>query len=534
MNEIETTQPDGQQAASPARAGRAEWLGLAALVLPSLLVAIDGTALYYALPFISADLRPSSDQMLWIMDSYGFVLAGLLVTMGVLGDRIGRRRLLLVGAAAFGTASVIAAWAPSAEALIAARALLGVGGATLAPSTLALIRNMFHDQRQRRTAIGISAGAFSGGAVLGPLVGGVLLEHFWWGSVFLLNVPVMLLLLAVGPVLLPEHRDPNPGRFDLVSALLSLAAVLPVVYGIKAAAVHGWGAEPAAFIAGGLVGGAVFVRRQLHRPDPMIDLALFRDPAFVGAVVTVTVTMFTAIGVSLFTAQYIQLVLGYGPLESALWSLPPFLAMPIGITLATVGVRKVPVAHVVGGGLLLVALGVLGISTVDADGLVTLLLSASVMTIGIGMVTTVATELVVGVAPPERAGAAAAMSETANELGGSLGIAVLGAVGAAVYRSRMADGMPAGLPGGVADAARQTIGGAQSVAGALPGSVGQALGRAADQAFVSGLHTTALVAAGIAAAVAVVVSVLLRGVPADAVAHEAEPVDDAVAEPVAV
>jgi len=530
MNEIETTQPDGQQAASPARAGRAEWLGLAALVLPSLLVAIDGTALYYALPFISADLEPTSDQMLWIMDSYGFVLAGLLVTMGVLGDRIGRRRLLLVGAAAFGAASVIAAWAPSAEALIAARALLGVGGATLAPSTLALIRNMFHDQRQRRTAIGISAGAFSGGAVLGPIVGGLLLEHFWWGSVFLLNVPVMLLLLVVGPLLLPEHRDPNPGRFDLLSALMSLGAVLPVVYGIKSVAVHGWGTEPAVAIAAGLVVGTAFVRRQLRRPDPMIDLALFRNPAFVGAIVTVTATMFTVLGVSLFTSQYIQLVLGYGPLESALWSLPPFLAMPIGITLATLGVRRARVAHVVGAGLLLVSLGVLGISTVDADGLVRLLLAASVMTIGIGMVTTIATELVVGVAPPERAGAAAAMSETANELGGSLGIAVLGAVGAASYRGAMADTTPAGIPDAVADAARQTLGAAESVARSLPGGAARALTRVAENAFVSGLHVTALSAAAVIAATAVLVTVLLRDVPADAVAGE-EPADEPVAEP---
>ena len=513
------TEITNQPLATAPRAGRAEWLGLAALVLPSLLVAIDGTALYFALPFISADLRPSSDQTLWIMDGYGFVLAGLLVTMGVLGDRIGRRRLLLTGAAAFGAASVLAAWAPSAELLIAARVLLGVGGATLAPSTLALIRNMFLDQRQRRTAIGISAGAFSGGAVLGPVIGGLLLEHFWWGSVFLLNVPVMLLLLVIGPRLLPEHRDPRPGRFDLASALLSLAAVLPVVYGIKTAAVDGWGLGPAAFVAAGLAVGVVFVRRQLRRPDPMIDLALFRDPAFAGAIVTVAATMFTVIGVSLYTSQYIQLVLGYGPLASALWSLPPFLAMPVGITLATLGVRRVRVAHVVGSGLLLIALGVLGISTVDADGLVTLLLAATVMTTGVGMVTAIATELVVGVAPPERAGAAAAMSETANELGGSLGIAVLGAVGAAVYRGAMADTTPVGVPGAVADAARQTLGAAEAVAGALPGDAGRALVGVAEAAFVSGLQATALVAAAILAATAAVVAVLLRDVPAELAAR---------------
>jgi DHA2 family multidrug resistance protein-like MFS transporter len=516
MNEIETTQAPS----TAPRAGRAQWLGLAVLALPALLTAVDGTALYFALPFLSADLRPSSDQLLWIMDSYGFLLAGLLITMGVVGDRIGRRRLLLAGAAAFGAASVVAAYAQSAEMLIAARALLGVGGATLAPSSLALIRNMFPDQRQRRTAIGIWGGAFSGGAVFGPVVGGVLLEHFWWGSVFLINVPVMVLLLVVAPRLLPEYRDPNPGRFDVLSAALSLGAILPVVYGIKTAAVDGWGTTPAAAIAAGLAVGVLFVRRQLRRPDPMIDLALFRSPAFVGAIVTVTVMMFTVIGVALFTSQYLQLVLGYGPLEGALWSMPPFLAMPIGITLATLGVRRVRVAGVVGIGLLFAALGVLGISSVGTDGLVTLLLSASVMTVGIGMVTTVATELVVGVAPAERAGAASAMSETANELGGSLGIAVLGTVGAAVYRGSMADTMPAGLPAAVRDAARQTLGAAEAVAGTLPGAAGRALVRTAQDAFVSGLHVTALSAAGILAVTAAVVTLLLRDVPADAVAHE--------------
>src|SRR5690349_20760725 len=261
MNEIETS-PGATAAPTPQQAGRAQWLGLAVLVLPALLAAMDGTALYFALPFLSADLRPTSDQLLWIMDIYGFLLAGLLVTMGVVGDRIGRRRLLLLGAAAFGGASVIAAYASSAEMLIAARALLGIGGATLAPSSLALIRNMFPDQRQRRTAIGVWTGAFAGGGVLGPVVGGVLLEHFFWGSVFLLNVPVMVLLLIAGRRLLPEYRDPNPGRFDVTSAALSLVAVISVIYGVKTAAVDGFGYLPATAIAFGVAVGAVFVHRQ--------------------------------------------------------------------------------------------------------------------------------------------------------------------------------------------------------------------------------------------------------------------------------
>jgi DHA2 family multidrug resistance protein-like MFS transporter len=515
-----------EQAPPAPRAGRAQWVGLAVLALPALLVAMDGTALYFALPFLSADLRPSADQLLWITDSYAFLLAGLLVTMGVLGDRIGRRRLLMAGAGAFGVASVLAAWAPSAEALIAARALLGIGGATLAPSTLGLIRAMFPDQRQRRTAIGVWGAAFAGGGVLGPVAGGVLLEHFWWGSVFLLNVPVMLLLLAVAPRLLPEHRDPRPGRFDLLSAALSLGAVLSVVYGIKTAAVDGWGAAPAAAIAAGVLVGAGFVRRQRRTPDPMVDLALFRNHAFVAAIATTTVVMFTVIGVSLHTAQYLQLVLGMGPLEGALWSLPPFLVMPVGITLATVLVRRVRVGYVVGAGLALSATGVLLLGTLDRDGLVMLLAAASVMTAGVGMVTTLTTELVVGLAPPERAGAASALSESANELGGALGVALLGTVGAAVYRGQLADTLPAGVPGAAADAARETLGAAEAVAAALPAPLADAVARAADAAFVSGLHVVAFAAAGVLGAMALLAAVGMRNVPADAVARGDDPAGD--------
>jgi DHA2 family multidrug resistance protein-like MFS transporter len=514
------------QAPPAPQAGRAEWLGLAVLALPALLVAVDGTALFFALPFISADLQPETDQLLWITDSYGFLLAGLLVTMGVLGDRIGRRRLLMLGAGAFGAASLLAAWAPTAEALIVARALLGVGGATLAPSTLGLIRTMFPDRRQRRTAIGVWGAAFAGGGVLGPVVGGVLLEHFWWGSVFLMNVPVMILLLVVAPRLLPEHRDPAPGRFDLASAALSLAAVLPVIYGIKTAAVEGWGSGPAVAIAAGVLLGAGFVRRQLRRPDPMIDLGLFRNRAFVAAIATTTIVMFTVIGVSLYTSQYLQLVLGMSPLEGALWSLPPFLAMPVGIALATALVRRVRVGYVVGAGLAISAAGVLLLGSLDGDGIAMLLVAASVMTTGVGMVTALTTELVVGLAPAERSSAASALSESANELGGSLGIALLGTIGAAVYRSRLSDGMPDGVPAAVTDAARETLGAADAAAAALPGPLADAVARAADQAFVSGLHVAAFTAAGALAVMAALATVLMRDVPADAVAHrddDAEP-----------
>src|SRR3712207_3784959 len=226
-------------AVAPPRAGRRERIGLAVIALPCLLYSMDLTVLHLAVPQLSEDLKPSSAELLWIIDIYGFLVAGSLITMGTLGDRIGRRRLLLIGAAAFGVASVFAAFSTSAEMLIAARALLGVAAATLAPSTLSLIRNMFLDPRQRTTAIAVWVTSYSVGGAIGPLLGGVMLEYFWWGSVFLLGVPVMVLLLAVGPVLLPEFRDPEAGRPDLVSAALSLAAVLAAIFGLKQIAQDG-------------------------------------------------------------------------------------------------------------------------------------------------------------------------------------------------------------------------------------------------------------------------------------------------------
>jgi MFS transporter, DHA2 family, multidrug resistance protein len=333
------------------RAGRREWIGLAVIALPCLLVTMDLTVLYLAVPELSADLGPSSSQLLWITDIYGFLIAGSLITMGTLGDRIGRRRLLLIGAAAFGVASVVAAFSTSAEMLIAARAVLGVAGATLAPSTLSLIRNMFLDPRQRTFAIGVWAASFSAGAGIGPLLGGVLLEYFWWGSVFLLAVPVMVLLLVLGPVLLPEFRDPAAGRLDVVSAALSLAAVLAVIYGLKRIAEDGLGWLPIVSILAGLAVGAVFLRRQRTLADPLIDLRLFRVPAFSASLATNTLTLFVAYGVFLFIAQYLQLVLGLSPLEAGLWTAPSSGGFIAGSMLAPVSVRWVRPAFAMAAGL---------------------------------------------------------------------------------------------------------------------------------------------------------------------------------------
>src|SRR6266496_4365151 len=340
--------PDQQATSGVRRAGRREWTGLAVLALAALLYAMDLTVLHLAVPALSADLRPSSAQLLWITDIYGFMVAGFLVTMGTLGDRIGRRRLLLTGAAAFGVVSVAVAFSTSPQMLIASRALLGIAGATLAPSTLSLIFSMFSDPRHRSTAIGVWFTAFSAGGAIGPVLGGVLLEHFWWGSVFLLAVPVMALLLVLGPRVLPEYRDAAAGRLDLVSAMMLLVAVLAVVLGLKLIAQDGVGWPAAAAVLVGLAGSVVFVRRQLGLADPLIDLGLFRSRAFNASLATNLLGIFIVVGYFIFVAQYLQLVLGLSPLEAGLWSLPSAAGLIVGSNVAPRILRRVRPAYVIG------------------------------------------------------------------------------------------------------------------------------------------------------------------------------------------
>ncbi len=493
------------------QAGRREWIGLAVLALPCLLYAMDLTVLNLAVPHLSADLQPSSTQLLWIVDIYGFLVAGSLVTMGTLGDRIGRRRLLLTGAAAFGAASVLAARSTSAEMLIAARALLGVAGATIAPSTLSLIRNMFVDPRQRTVAVSVWITSFSAGGAIGPLAGGVLLQWFWWGSVFLLAVPVMALLLVLGPLLLPEFGDPDAGRLDLVSAALSVAAVLAVIYGLKRLALDGPGWLPALSILAGLVAGVVFVRRQHRLADPLLDLRLFRVPAFSASLTTNLLSFFVGFGALLFIAQYLQLALGLSPLAAGLWMLPSSAGFILGAMLTPVLVRRFRPAFVIAAGMALAAAG-LGVFTQldNAAGLAVLVTGSVVFSLALAPVDTLATDLAVGAAPPERAGAASALAETSAEFGGALGIAVLGVVGTSVYRNQLTGALPAGIPPETAVAARDTFGGAVAAAGQLPGQLGQALLRAAGQAFTQGLHVAFTISAAAVIGGAILAAILLR------------------------
>jgi DHA2 family multidrug resistance protein-like MFS transporter len=520
---LDRAQPDCEEldnvtaVAIPPRAGRREWVGLAVLALAALLYVMDLTVLHLAVPAITADLRPSSTQLLWIIDIYGFFVAGSLITMGTLGDRIGRRKLLLIGATAFGATSVLAAYATSPEMLIAARALLGIAGATLAPSTLSLIFHMFQDPGQRSLAIGVWIGSFSAGAAIGPVLGGVTLELFWWGSVFLLALPVMAALLLLGPRVLPEYRDPNAGRLDPLSAAMSVAAMLAVIWGLKQVAQDGMGPVPVLSIVVGLAVGAVFVARQQRLDDPIIDVGLFRLGAFNAALVTNFLAIFVAVGYFLFVAQYLQLVLGLSPLQAGLWSLPSAFGFIIGSNVAPRVLRQVRPALVIGGGLGLSAVGLVVLTRVGAaGGLVPLIAGSVIISLGLAPVFGLTTELIVGSAPPQQAGAASGISETGSELGGALGIAAMGSIGVAVYRGELADRLPAAVPAEAAVLARDTLGGAVAAAAQLPDRLGAAVLQTAREAFVAGMQLSSAIAAVVAVGLAVFALVVLRDRPAAA------------------
>jgi MFS transporter, DHA2 family, multidrug resistance protein len=484
-------------------AGRREWTALGVLMLPLLLVSMDVSVLYFALPAIGADLAPSGTQQLWILDIYGFVLAGLLMTMGALGDRIGRRRLLLFGAAAFGGASLLAAYADSAGTLIAARAVLGIGGATLMPSTMALLRTMFTDPGQRAKAIGLWSGVMTGGIALGSVMSGILVEHFWWGSVFLVNLPAMALLLIVGPFLLPESRNPSPGRFDWLSVPLSMAAVLPVVYGVKEIPSEGWHPLYVVSVTVGLLFAALFVHRQRTTASPLIPPALLTARGFTPALVLNLVASLAMMGSAIFTTQYLQSVLGMSPLAAALWSLLPSVfigaAGPLTAQLVQRGADR---GYVVAGGFAAMAAGFVLLALTGTDSLWLVLTGAGVLACGMVAIVSQLTDLAMTGAPVERAGTASSLLETAAEFGGALGMAVLGSIGTAVYRHEM----PATAPAG----ARETLGGALATAARLPGPAGESLTRAAREAFTSGMQGAAIAGAALLALAAVGAGVTLR------------------------
>ncbi len=498
------------------RAGSKEWIALAVLALPSLLLSLDLSVLFLALPHLSADLGPTSSQLLWIGDIYGFLVAGFLITMGALGDRIGRRRLLLIGAAGFTVASVMATYATTPEMLIAARALMGIAGATIQPCTLGLISNMFRNAKQRTAAIGLWMSCFMIGLALGPFVGGVMLQFFWWGSVFLLAVPVMVLLLVTAPILLPENRNDQPGKVDLLSVALSLGTILPVIYGLKQVVEGGLTWSTALFIATGLAIGVVFVRRQRALSDPLFDLRLLGNRAVSGAL---AITVFSGVAISgilLFFTQYLQLVEGLTPFRTGLLIIPYTVGVIAGSLISPGIAQRVRPGYVVAAGMAISAVGFLLVSQVqNLPGLTFVEIGLVLACGGLAPVYVLGTDMVVGSAPRERAASAGSLAMTSGEIGTALGIAVLGSVGTAVYRHHITGTMPDGVPAGAAESAQDTLAGATAVAGELPGALGTTLLDAAREAFSLAFVNVAVISAVMVAVLGVVTVAVLRHIPAN-------------------
>ncbi|MGQ4269623.1 MFS transporter [Nocardiopsis changdeensis] len=499
---------------APARATPKQWAGLAVLALPTMLLALDLTVLYMAVPHLGADLGADGTELLWIMDIYGFMVAGFLITMGTLGDRIGRRRLLLVGAVAFGAASVLAAFSTSTEMLIAARTLLGLAGAMLMPPTLALLTVMFKDPRQRSMAVAVWLMSFTAGGVLGPAVGGLLLEFFWWGSVFLLAVPVMAVLLLTGPFLLPEYRSAEAGRLDPVSVALTLAAILPFVHGMKEIAAGGPGVVPFLTLAAGLAAGAVFVRRQRRLADPLLDLRLFSSRTFTGALLALLLGQVVFYSFTYHFTQFMQLVQGLQPFAAGLWFIPLGIASVVGATVAPVLAARFPPAVVISGGLAVCATGFAAMAFVGpASGLALFMTGAVVGVLGAQPLLALSTDMVVGSAPPERTGTASGMSETGAEFGAAMGIATFGSLSAAVYTSRVGGLLPEGISEAQAQTAQGGFAGLIAVAGELPGPLADRVLAAGREAFMDGMTAVMATGALLMLGTAVLVLALLRHLP---------------------
>ncbi|MFF4936001.1 MFS transporter [Micromonospora sp. NPDC000729] len=494
------------------RAGRREWIGLAMLALPALLLSVDASVLFLALPQLSTDLGATGVEQLWIIDVYAFLTAGFLITMGGLGDRIGRRRILLVGAAAFGLMSLLAAYSTTPEMLILARALMGVAGATVMPSALALISNMFRDPQQMGLAIAVFIGCFMGGAAVGPVVGGAMLTSFWWGSIFLINVPVMLVIVLAGPALLPEYRGPDGGRIDLVSVVLSLGAILPVIYGLKKLARDGWAASPALVLVAGLVMGFLFVQRQKRRRDPLLDLKLFRHQAFTGALMIMIIGSVMMSGMSLIFTLFLQSVRGLTPLETGLWSVVAAAALVSGSMTAPILARRIRPGVVIAMSLVGSVAGFLLMTQVQKTGPLALpIVAIALVSLGAGGFASISTGLVVSSVPPEKAGSASSVSSMSGELGVALGIAVIGTIGTSIYRGLL--DVPAGVPESVAETARENVTGAVAAVADLPSATGAALLDGARAAFTTALQSVAGISAVIATMLAVVAVTVLRRFP---------------------
>ncbi|MEF3303140.1 MFS transporter [Paenibacillus sp. GYB003] len=494
-------------------AGRKEWTALGILCLPLMIVSMDVSVLFFAAPAIAADLQPTAAEQLWIFDVYGFVLAGLLLTMGAVGDRIGRRRLLMIGSVGFALSSLFAAYAQTAETLILARGILGIAGSTLMPSTLALVRTMFQDPAQRTKAMSIWSAVMAGGVTVGPIIGGLLLDSFSWGAVFLINIPAMALLLVAAPFLLPESRSAVRSRVDLFSSILALAAILPVIYGVKTLAEDGWAIVPAVLLAAGSLAGIVFARRQLAIQNPLIDIRSLAERRTGGSILVNLIATFTLMASALINTQFLQSVLGYSPFVASLWSVLPSIVVGAAAPMAAKLSLTYGRPRVMAGGFALSAIGFGVLTQVRLESfspLVVMLVGAGLVAAGIVSVMTLVADYVVSVAPADRAGAVGGLIETSSELGGAFGIAILGCVLAAVYRHAVSPLLPAELAPEAARAAGQTIAGASAAARHLPAEAASRVMDASREAFMTAMHVTCLVSGVILLLAAAATVVLLR------------------------
>ncbi|MBE1461897.1 MFS transporter [Kibdelosporangium phytohabitans] len=487
---------------APPVARMREWIGLGVMCIATLFIAADSFVLMLALPHIAAGLNADGIDQLWIADIYGFVLGSLLITMGGLGDRVGRRRLLLVGAACFGIASLVSAYAGSPAALIAARALLGLASAAMVTSILGLIRTMFQQPKQMGVAFGMWASSYTIGAVVGLMVGGVLLADYWWGSAFLINVVAALIVLALGPLTLPKQRGESTGKPDWISSLLSLAAILPAVWGVKEASRDGWQLLPIAAILLGVLFGVAFIRRQRSLATPLLDLSLFRNPKFTTPLLALFVQALLTGAVLLFVMLDFQLVEGLTPLQAGLALAPGLVLSSLCAPVVGALARRIRPAYLIAGGETLVITGlVLVILAGSFSSPVMFITGFALWSAGGSPLLAVGMTLMVGSAPPEKAGVASSMPQVSAELGNSIGVAVIGSVGVALYNARMTDSLPPQVPSDVAAAASQSIANAAQSAAGLPPDLAQIVLDHARSAFTGSLQLitgfTALVLVGV-------------------------------------
>ncbi|MDH7463073.1 MFS transporter [Chitinophagaceae bacterium 26-R-25] len=485
------------------KATRREWLGLTVLVLPTLLVSMDMTITYLALPAISASLKPTSAELLWITDIYGFLESGLLIVMGTLGDRIGLKKLLITGCISFAAASTLAAFSTSAFMLIVSRAIMGIAGATLLPTTLSLIRNLFRNDVERTFAMGLYTTCFSSGTMIGPMVGGFLLNHFWWGSVFLIALPILFLLLLSAPFLLPEFKDNNAGKLDLQSAMLLIASILFFIFGVKRLAEDGFSSTPLLFIAAGIAVMILFIKRQQTLPHPLFELKLFNSSAFTTALLSLFIALFSWSGMFFFVGQFLQLVSSLDSFTAGLWTIPSSTGSIVLCMLAPLLVKRFPRGNLIVSGIIILAIGIGLISFISTTSLALLIAATVLMSGGCGLIVTLGIDMVVASAPPEKAGAAAGISETSTALGGSLGIALLGSFWTLLYRHQIAKHIPALTQQKDAETIKNTLGGTAAMAKKLPPSEAMNILNEARSAFVHSLNITAAICALIIVMVAI-------------------------------